>query len=158
LALCTLQLQGHAGGPTEAADRSAQQGGTAFAMRFQSRRGAHAFEKDFYISPDLTLEKPNMVAKGRCVILYGGAFPPCTALVHKFKIVKGFDEAFALRVHEDEAPSAASRRKSRQPEEGFEVREFAWDLIQMGKDQQFSIPTLDSMVDKNGIPPVLQDE
>ena len=89
-------------------------------------------------SPDPTPEKPNMVANGRRVIGYGGAFPPYRALVRKCKGAKAFDEAFALRVHEDEAPSTASRRKSRQPREGFELREFAWDLIQMGKDQQFT--------------------
>lgn len=82
-------------------------------MRFQSLRGAHAFENDSYISPDPTPEKPNMVAKGRRVIGYGGAFPPYRALVRKFKSAKGLDEAFALRVHENAAPSTASRRKSR---------------------------------------------
>ena len=75
-----------------------------------------------------------MVAAARRVIGYGGAFPPYEGLVKKFRDARNFEEAFAL--YSDKGRySQPKQRKSNG--EGFELKEFAWDLINMGKDHQF---------------------
>lgn len=110
----------------------------AYPMRYQPLNGDHAFEKDSYVSPAWTAEQLNMVAAARRVIGYGGAFPPYEGLMRKFCDARGFDDAFQLRPKKDhEAKPTSTRRKS--PDDGFELREFAWDLINMGKDHQFPV-------------------
>lgn len=44
-----------------------------------------------------------------------------------------FDEAFGLR----QKKGLHSRKKPRGPGEGFELKEFAWDMIHMGRDHEF---------------------
>jgi hypothetical protein len=36
----------------------------------------------------------------------------------------------------------AARRRRRSPADGFELKELAWDLMNMGKDRQFPIHSL----------------
>jgi hypothetical protein len=106
----------------------------AYPMRYQPLSGEHAFEKDSYVSPNWTIEQLNMVQMARRVIGYGGAFPPYDGLVKKFKKARNFEEAFGLRSDK----GLTSRPKARKSiGEGFELREFAWDLINMGRDHQF---------------------
>ncbi len=75
-----------------------------------------------------------MVQMARRVIGYGGAFPPYEGLVRKFADARSFEEAFELRSKKG-IDSRPKRRKSEG--DGFELREFAWDLIKMGRDHQF---------------------
>jgi hypothetical protein len=118
-------------------------GVTAYPMRFQPLNGEQAFEKDSYISPNWSLEQLNMVATARRVIGFGGAFPPYKGLVQKFMTARNFEDAFELRSHKGRASRQAfTRRKS--AGEGFELREFAWDLINMGRDHQFPTQSLTS--------------
>src|SRR5262249_52394725 len=106
----------------------------AYPMRYQPLNGEHALEKDSYISPNWTIEQLNMVAMARRVIGYGGALPPYEGLQKKFMSAKNFEQAFELY----NMKGVASRPKQRKSNgEGFELREFAWDLIKMGKDHQF---------------------
>ena len=53
--------------------------------------------KNKYASPHWTLRQLEMVARARRVLGTGGAFPPYTALVNKFKAALSFEEAFSLR-------------------------------------------------------------
>ncbi len=130
-------------------------GVSAYPMRYQPLSGEYAFEKDSYVSPSWTLERLDMVAAARRVIGFGGAFPPYDGLVNKFKDASGFDEAFGLRAHpEGKKRRSYYRRLPEKPGAGFELREFAWDLIQMGKDHQFPVPIHDRMVDGRGQPKV----
>ena len=63
-----------------------------------------------------------------------GALPPYAGLQRKFLDARNFDEAFELRSKK----GLSSRPKARKSAgEGFELREFAWDLIKMGRDHQF---------------------
>jgi hypothetical protein len=116
-------------------------GVAAYPMRFQPLSGEHAFEKDSYVSPNWTIEELNMVAQARRVIGYGGAFPPYEGLIRKFLDARGFTEACELRpkkgIHAK--PAYLSRKSSG---DGFELREFAWDLINMGRDHEFPIHRL----------------
>jgi hypothetical protein len=52
--------------------------------------------KNSFISPMWTMDKLEAVARARRVIGFGGAFPPYSALVKKFKDAGCFDEAFRL--------------------------------------------------------------
>ena len=113
-------------------------GVAAYPMRYQPLTGEGAFEKDSYVSPGWTPEELGMVATARRVIGYGGAFPPYDGLVKKFRDACSFHEAFGLRPRKDREPNQTPKKRS--PLDGFELREFAWDLIEMGKDHQFPVP------------------
>jgi len=108
-------------------------GVAAYPMRYQPLSGEHAFEKDSYVSPNWTTEQLNMVAQARRVIGYGGALPPYEGLIKKFEKANNFEEAFALYSNK----GVNSRPRIKSNGEGFELREFAWDLIKMGRDHQF---------------------
>lgn len=109
-------------------------GVSAYPMRFQPLSGEGAFEKDSYIGEHWTVEQLTMVQIARRVIGYGGAFPPYEGLRKKFMSARNFEEAFSL--YSDRG--RASRPKGKKSiGDGFELREFAWDLINMGKDHQF---------------------
>ena len=131
-------------------------GVSAYPMRYQPLNGDYAFEKDSYVSPHWTHERLDMVAAARRVIGYGGAFPPYEGLVKKFKDAVDaehpFDEAFGLRAHPNGKKKRTWFAVGQKPGTGFELREFAWDLIQMGKDHQFPVPVPDRMVDSKGTP------
>jgi hypothetical protein len=101
-------------------------------MRYQPLSGGYGFEKDSYVAPTWTNEELEIVAKARRVIGFGGAFPPYEGLVKKFYNAKSFDEAFGLYV-----TRGLASKPSRKPKTEFELKEFAWDLIEMGKDHQF---------------------
>jgi hypothetical protein len=111
----------------------------AYPMRYQPLNGEMALEKDSYISPNWTFEQLNMVAMARRVIGYGGALPPYKGLQEKFLRAKNFEDAFELRSKK----GLRSRPKGRKSiGEGFELREFAWDLINMGRDHEFPTRSL----------------
>lgn len=112
-------------------------GVAAYPMRYQPLNGEHAFEKDSYIAPPWSAEELEMVANARRVIGFGGAFPPYEGLVKKFCNATGFHDAFALRARKDRKPNDEGRKPGRRMFVDFELREFAWDLIAMGKDHQF---------------------
>lgn len=62
--------------------------------------------------------------------------PPYEGLVKKFQKARSFEEAFGLRSKKGiDAQPIYLKRNS--PGDGFELREFAWDLINMGRDHQF---------------------
>ncbi len=107
-------------------------GVAAYPMRFQPLSGDFAFDKDSYTAPTWANEELEMVAKARRVIGYGGAFPPHEGLVKKFYNAKSFEEAFGLYV-----TRGLNAKPSHKPKTEFELKEFAWDLIEMGKDHQF---------------------
>jgi hypothetical protein len=108
----------------------------AYPMRYQPLSGEQALEKDSFVSPNWTIEQLNMVVMARRVIGFGGALPPYQGLLRKFLDARNFQEAFELRSKKGvDSKPAYSRRKS--INDGFELREFAWDLINMGKDHQF---------------------
>jgi hypothetical protein len=108
----------------------------AYPMRYQPLNGEQALEKDSFVSPNWTNEQLNMVVMARRVIGYGGALPPYAGLQKKFMNARNFQEAFELRSNRGIGSKPAhTRRKS--INDGFELREFAWDLINMGKDHQF---------------------
>jgi hypothetical protein len=116
-------------------------GVAAYPMRFQPLSGEDALEKDSYVAPNWTAEQLDMVAAARRVIGYGGAFPSYEGLVKKFANAQGFDDAFGLRPRSDGKKRAlVARRKPK--DSGFELREFAWDLINMGRDHQFPVHAL----------------
>jgi hypothetical protein len=111
-------------------------GVAAYPMRYQPLNGEQALEKDSYVAPGWTAEQLDMVAAARRVIGFGGAFPPYEGLVKKFAKARDFQEAFELRARTDgKVRSGPGRTLS--PDHGFELKEFAWDLINMGKDHQF---------------------
>jgi len=111
-------------------------GVAAYPMRYQPLSGEYAFEKDSYVSPEWTPKELDMVAAARRVIGYGGAFPPYEGLCRKFMGARGFHDAFQLRPRKDRPEfHVPARRKS--PADGFELKEFAWDLLKMGQDHQF---------------------
>lgn len=74
-----------------------------------------------------------MVTVARRVIGFGGALPPYDALLKKFEKAKTFHEAFGLYRTKPEPQT----RKPKTPHDGFELKEFAWDLMNMGKDHQY---------------------
>ena len=113
-------------------------GVAAYPMRYQPLNGQYAFEKDSYIAPTWTAQELEMVSVARRVIGYGGAFPPYEGLQKKFENAKGFHDAFQL-YRTREAPV---KRKPKSPHHGFELKEFAWDLMSMGKDHQFPVHRL----------------
>jgi hypothetical protein len=117
-------------------------GVAAYPMRYQPLNGDFAFEKDSYIAPGWTSDDLEMVATARRVIGYGGAFPPYEGLCKKFADAKGFHDAFGLRQRKN-----PQFRKPKSPNDGFELKEFAWDLLKMGQDHQF--PT-NGLVQLNG--------
>lgn len=106
----------------------------AYPMRYQPLNGEQALEKNSYISPNWTIEQLNMVAMARRVIGYGGALPPYEGLQKKFLNAQNFEQAFELY---DKKGVASRPKPPKTNGEGFELREFAWDLINMGKDHQF---------------------
>jgi hypothetical protein len=116
-------------------------GVAAYPMRYQPLSGEYAFEKDSYISPNWTTEELEMVAAARRVIGYGGAFPPYEGLLRKFCDARGFHDAFELRLRQDGKTRGPANRR-REPGDGFELRDFAWDLLRMGRDHQFPVTGL----------------
>jgi hypothetical protein len=137
--ICSYMLYNHRDTPQDLFERTRDLlawGISSYPMRYQPLAGEQAFEKDSYISPNWTQEQLNMVVTARRVIGYGGAFPPYEGLLKKFQAARDFEEAFALRSDKglDRLP-AYMHRKSKA--DGFELREFAWDLINMGNDHQF---------------------
>lgn len=106
----------------------------AYPMRYQPLSGEYALEKDSYISPNWTIEQLNMIAMARRVIGFGGAFPPYKGLQEKFLKARNFEEAFELRSNKGRG---SQPKKPKSGGDGFELREFAWDLINMGNDHQF---------------------
>jgi hypothetical protein len=129
-------------------------GVAAYPMRYQPLNGEFAFEKDSYIAPTWTADELEMVANARRVIGFGGAFPPYEGLVNKFKNASGFHEAFGLRARKDkDAKNASERKRGYRAKTEFELKEFAWDLIEMGKDHQFPIHKI--AVDKQQPPAVV---
>ncbi len=111
-------------------------GVAAYPMRYQPLSGDFAFDKDSYIAPSWSAEELEMVANARRVIGYGGAFPPYEGLVKKFANANNFQEAFGLRDRKDGRHNRPPAKK-KSIGDGFELKEFAWDLIEMGKDHQF---------------------
>jgi hypothetical protein len=106
----------------------------AYPMRYQPLSGEQALEKDSFVGEHWTIEELNMVAMARRVIGYGGALPPYEGLQKKFMNAKNFEQAFELY---DKKGIASKPRARKSNGEGFELRDFAWDLINMGKDHQF---------------------
>lgn len=123
-------------------------GVSAYPMRFQPLSGEHAFEKDSYVAPTWTRELLEMVVAARRVIGYGGAFPPYAGLVKKFADANDFGEAFELRARPDRRlyPDFPVQKKVKSNGDGFELREFAWDLIEMGRAHQFPVPIPDRLI------------
>lgn len=118
-------------------------GVAAYPMRYQPLSGEYAFEKDSYVAPTWTEEELDMVANARRVIGFGGAFPPYEGLVKKFANASDFHDAFGLRARKDkEVDESHVRQRGRRLKTEFELKEFAWDLIEMGKDHQFPIDSL----------------
>jgi hypothetical protein len=108
-------------------------GVAAYPMRYQPLNGQYAFDKDSYIAPTWTPEELEMVTVARRVIGYGGAFPPYEGLQKKFLDANTFHEAFGLY----RTKPAPANKKPKSKYDGFELKEFAWDLMNMGKDHQF---------------------
>jgi hypothetical protein len=135
--ICSYVLYNHRDTPEDLFERIRDLlawGVAAYPMRYQPLSGEHALEKDSYVAPNWTQEQLNMVMMARRVIGAGGAFPPYDGLVKKFLAANNFAEAFGLRSDKG-LHSRPKRRKS--IGDGFELREFAWDLINMGRDHQF---------------------
>jgi hypothetical protein len=112
-------------------------GVAAYPMRYQPLIGEQALEKDSYVSPNWSVEALNMVAMARRVIGYGGALPPYEGLQKKFMNARNFEQAFELR-NKKGVTSQPKFKKRKSDGAGFELREFAWDLINMGKDHEYS--------------------
>ena len=55
----------------------------------------------------------------------------------KFDRAKDFHDAFKLRRRKDRLQGVANPRRRRTEADLFELKEFAWDLIEMGRDHQF---------------------
>jgi hypothetical protein len=123
-------------------------GVAAYPMRYQPLSGDHAFNKDSYISPAWSREELEMVSAARRVIGYGGAFPSYQGLVKKFLDAKDFHQAFELRPRAGRMEGVPVRRRKRTEADLFELKEFAWDLIEMGRDHQFPTTALASVADR----------
>jgi hypothetical protein len=108
-------------------------GVAAYPMRYQPLSGDYAFQKDSYVSPSWSLEELEMVTVARRVIGYGGAFPPYEGLRKKFANAGNFHQAFRLY----KTKPLPKKRKPKPEYDGFELKEFAWDLLNMGKDHEF---------------------
>lgn len=117
-------------------------GVAAYPMRYQPLNGSYAFEKDSYVSPNWSLEELEMVAKARRVIGFGGAFPPYEGLFKKFRDAKNFHEAFELRPNGKRDPAIPVKKKAKSILDGFELKEFAWDMLNLGQDHQFPTHSL----------------
>jgi len=116
-------------------------GVAAYPMRYQPLNGDFALNKDSYVGPNWTEEELEMVAAARRVIGFGGAFPAYEGLVKKFLNANTFEDAFGLRARKDKERSGAPKR-AKPATHGFELKEFAWDLINMGRDHQFPAHSL----------------
>lgn len=116
-------------------------GVAAYPMRYQPLNGDYALNKDSWVGENWSEEELEMVAAARRVIGFGGAFPPYEGLVKKFQKARNFEEAFGLRQRKDKARSGTPKR-ARPATHGWELKEFAWDLINMGRDHQFPFHAL----------------
>ena len=140
--ICCYVLYNHRDTPEDLFERVRDLlawGIAAYPMRYQPLAGSEATEKDSYVSPNWSVEQLNMVAMARRVIGYGGALPPYKGLQEKFLNARNFQEAFELRSKK----GLSSRPKVKAIGHGFELREFAWDLILMGNDHQFPTHALE---------------
>jgi hypothetical protein len=149
--ICCYVLQNYKDTPEDLFERIKHLlaiGVSAYPMRYQPLAGENAFEKDSYVAPTWTRDELDMVAAARRVIGYGGAFPPYEGLVNKFRFAKDFHDAFGLRNRPDRRmyPDSPIVKKEKKIGDGFELREFAWDLIEMGKDHQFPVPIPDGLI------------
>lgn len=117
-------------------------GVAAYPMRYQPLSGEYAFNKDSYVSPNWTKEELEMVSAARRVIGYGGAFPPYAGLINKFNEAPDFHEAFKLRPRANRGDLVPAPKRPRTEADLFELKEFAWDLIEMGRDHQFPTTAL----------------
>jgi hypothetical protein len=134
--ICCYVLYNHRDTPDDLFERVRDLlawGIAAYPMRYQPLSGDQALEKDTYVSPNWTFEQLNMVQMARRVIGFGGALPPYEGLIKKFAKARNFNEAFELR----DKKGIESRAKPKKLGHGFELKEFAWDLINMGRDHQF---------------------
>jgi len=68
-------------------------GVVSYPMRYEP---LNSLVKNKYVSPHWTLKQLEMVARARRVLGAGGAFPPYTGLVNKFKDASSFEDAFSL--------------------------------------------------------------
>ncbi|MEA3079662.1 MAG: hypothetical protein QOF05_1070 [Sphingomonadales bacterium] len=116
-------------------------GVAAYPMRYQPLNGDYALNKDSWVGENWTVEELEMVAAARRVIGFGGAFPPYEGLVKKFANARNFEEAFGLRARADKERSIAPKR-AKPATHGWELKEFAWDLVNMGRDHQFPFHAL----------------
>jgi hypothetical protein len=66
-----------------------------------------------------------------------GRSPALRGLQKKFMNARNFEQAFELR-NKKRVTSQPKFKKRKSNGEGFELREFAWDLINMGKDHEYS--------------------
>ena len=135
--ICSYVLYNHRDTPEDLFERIRDLlawGVAAYPMRYQPLSGDYALEKDSYIAPTWSLEQLTMVQAARRVIGFGGAFPPYEGLIKKFINARNFDEAFTL--YSDKGRNAQPKKRT-SDWQGFELKEFAWDLINMGKDDQF---------------------
>lgn len=119
-------------------------GVAAYPMRYQPLTGDYALNKDSYVGPKWSEEELEMVAAARRVIGFGGAFPAYEGLVKKFEKANSFEEAFGLRARKDKERSSAPKRV-KPATHGFELKEFAWDLINLGRDHQFPAHSIQSI-------------
>ena len=69
-------------------------GVVSYPMRYEP---LNSLVKNKYVSPHWTAEQLELVARARRVMGYGGAFPPYTALLEKFRKASSFEEAFSVR-------------------------------------------------------------
>lgn len=69
-------------------------GVVSYPMRYEP---LNSLVKNKYVSPHWTAEQLELVARARRVMGYGGAFPPYTALLEKFRNASSFEEAFSVR-------------------------------------------------------------
>ncbi len=69
-------------------------GVVSYPMRYEP---LNTLVKNKYVSPYWSQRQLEMVARARRVIGAGGAFPPYTALLNKFRNARSFEEAFSLR-------------------------------------------------------------
>jgi hypothetical protein len=120
-------------------------GVTAYPMRYQPLSGNYAFQKDSYVASSWSLEELEMVTVARRVIGYGGAFPPYEGLRKKFENARTFGQAFELY----KTKPVPKKRKAKPAYDGFELKEFAWDLLNMGKDHQFPTQSLKKIKGKS---------
>jgi hypothetical protein len=71
----------------------AELGCVSYPMRYEP---LSALEKNRFVSPLWTPDQLDMVVKARRILGFGGAFPPYTGLVEKFKRARSFEEAFSV--------------------------------------------------------------